>query len=136
VLAVWWGLTHVLVGSAFVVLGAPWPLKGAALLAIAAHAIARVPKPTPRLVLRSDGRAELPDNGLRDLHIGPRSRFTSWWVRLELRGAGRVVDVVLLADQLEQGTWRKLQAELRRGRPGDVLPSARSRDGDARGDLR
>jgi membrane-bound toxin of toxin-antitoxin system len=52
-----------------------------------------------------------------DLTVGSRSRYTSWWVHLQLRGADRAVDVVVLKDQLDERTWRALQAELRRARP-------------------
>jgi hypothetical protein len=125
------------VGLALAVLGAPWPCRALAIGGIAAHAILRRPGPTPRVLFRSDGFADLPDDGLVDFEVGPRSSYTSWWVSLQLRGPGRVVHVVLLADQLDDETWRALQAELRR-HPSSVTPVARRsrRDGDPRGDLR
>jgi predicted nucleic acid-binding protein len=108
------------------------------LVAIAAHAIQCRPTPTPRIVVRSDGRAELPDTRLMELTIGPGSRYTSWWVRLELHGeAVRAVEVVLLVDQVDRRTWRALQAELRRARPPPVLDaSSAGGDGDTPRDLR
>ena len=105
-----------MVGVAFGVLGLPWTLKIIAILATAVHAVVRRPRWLPRVILR-DGVAELPDEGLMDLTVGPGSRYTFWWVRLQLRGADRAVDVVMFADQLDEGTWRALQAELRRARP-------------------
>jgi hypothetical protein len=105
-----------LVGLAFSLLGVPWSLKCLALFATVAHAVVRRPSPAPRVILR-DGIAELPDRGLVGLTVDARSRYTGWWVHLQLRGAGRRVDVVLLADQLDEDTWRALQAELRQARP-------------------
>jgi hypothetical protein len=119
-----------LVGLAVSLLGIPWSLKCLALFATAAHAVVRRPPPAPRVILQ-DGIAELPDAGLVDLTVGPGSRYTWWWIHLRLRSADRRVDVVLLVDQLDEETWRALQAELRRRRPRarDASPSP-SRTGD------
>lgn len=105
---------HGVVLAAFVLLGAPWPLKSFALLATLAHAVAFRPKPTPRLVWLGEGRIALPDLGLDDLRLGPRSRHSALWIRLDARGAGRAVDILLLADQLDSSVWRTLRAELNR----------------------
>jgi hypothetical protein len=79
-------------------------------------------------VILRNGIAELPDSGLVDLAVGPRSRYTGWWVHLRLRAAGGVeVSVVLLADQLDEDTWRVLQAELRRTRHHGRSASPRQR---------
>lgn len=100
-------------------LGAPWLLKCLAVLVVLVHAIALPPEPAPRMVYRSGGRVALPDLGLDDLALGARTLFTIFWVRFDLRGPGRALDILLLADQVDPVAWRELQAELRRFRAGD-----------------
>jgi hypothetical protein len=109
-------LLHGLVAAALLVLAAPWLLKGLALLILLVHAIALAPERAPRLVYRSDGRAAVPEIGLDDLVLGPRTQYARGWVRFDLRGAGRALDILLLADQVEPEVWRALQVELRRFR--------------------
>jgi hypothetical protein len=129
-LGAWWALSHALVGLALTLSGAPWPLKCVAVLGTAVHAVMRRPRSPQRVILK-DGIAELPDSGLVDLSIGSRSRYTWWWVHLRLRRADDAVavDVVLLADQLDEETWRALQAELRRARRR-AIPRRGRRHGD------
>jgi hypothetical protein len=110
---------HALVASAFLVLGAPWLLKGLAVLVVLVHALALPPEPAPRMVYRSGGRVALPGVGVEDLALGPGTLFTTGWVRFDLRGSGRALDILLLADQVDSATWRELQAELRRFRADD-----------------
>ena len=72
-----------------------------------------------------------------DLTVEPHSRYTWWWVHLQLRGVDRGIDVVLLADQIDEDTWRAMQAELRRPRPdAPDDPSGSGRNGDGSMDLR
>jgi hypothetical protein len=103
----------VLAASCFEV-GAPWLAKAPALVAVACHAYARRPRKPERLVIRADGRVELPERGLVGLELGERTRYTSAWVRLDVRGSGHAQDWVLLADQVNPETWRTLQVALRR----------------------
>jgi hypothetical protein len=129
VLWVWWGAVHGVVVAALALLGAPWMLKGAAALAVLAHAVGFRPRRTPRLVWRN-GRLDLPDLELDDLALGPRTRHCRLWIRLDLRGAGRVLDILLLADQIEPALWRTLRAELAR------LALEAPRSGEPKRDLR
>jgi hypothetical protein len=97
-------------------LGAPWLPKVLGAIAALAHAAVFRPRCAPRLVWRG-GRVAVPELGLQDLALGPRSRHCGLWIRLDLRGAGRVLDILLLTDQLEPATWRALRAELARVQP-------------------
>jgi hypothetical protein len=113
-LAIWWIALHATLVGACIEVGAPWSAKVAALAAVACHALARRPRRPERLVIGADGRVALPERGVAGLELGARSRYTSAWVRLELRGSGRALHWVLLADQVDPETWRTLQLELRR----------------------
>jgi hypothetical protein len=104
---------HALVAAALAALGAPWLLKGLALLVLLVHAIALAPERARRVVLRRDGRVTLPELGLDELTLGPRTLFTTRWVRLDLRGAGGALDILLLADQVDPVAWHTLQVALR-----------------------
>jgi hypothetical protein len=117
ILLIWWVAVHALVIAAIVVLGAPWVPKALALLIALVHAIALAPERTPRVIYRSGGRVAVPELGLDELTLGPRTRYTTGWIRFDLRGGGRALDILLLADQVEPAIWRALQAELRRIRP-------------------
>jgi hypothetical protein len=117
-LRAWWLALHGVVLAAFALLGAPWSVKCFALLATLAHATALRPRPTPRLVWHGDGRVGLPELGLDGLTLGPRTRHCGLWMRLDVRGAGRALDILLLADQLDAARWRTLRADLNRLRTG------------------
>jgi hypothetical protein len=94
-------------------LGAPWVLKAAAAVAALAHSIAFRPRRTPRIVL-SAGRVSVPELELDGLALGGRTRHSGLWIRLDLRGPGRALDILLLADQVDPILWRMLRAELAR----------------------
>jgi hypothetical protein len=83
------------------------------------HAIALAPERARRVVIRGDGRVAVPELGLDDLRLGPRTLYTRSWVRLDLCGAGCRVETLLLVDQVSPQAWRTLQAELRRFRAAD-----------------
>ena len=129
----WWLALHGVVLAAIVELGAPWPVKCLALLAALGHAAVFRPRPTPRLVLHGDGRVALPELGFEDFRVGPRSRHCGLWIRLDLRSAERALDILLLADQLDDFRWRSLRAELERLRTGGAPADT---GGDPRPDLR
>jgi hypothetical protein len=124
-----WIALHALLAAALVVLRVPWAFKAAGLVALIVHALARRSEPAPRIVYRG-GRVALPGRGLDDLALGPGTAFTASWVKLDLRGAERPIEVLLVADQVDDAAWRSLQAELRRFR-GDAT---RRHDGDAGND--
>ena len=110
----WWIALHGVVLVAFALLAAPWAIKSLALLATVAHAAAFRPRATPRLVWRGDGRIAVPELELYDLSLGPRSRHSALWIRLDLRAGGRALDILLVADQLDAAAWRSLRSELNR----------------------
>jgi len=132
-LRAWWLALHGVVVAAFALLGAPWLVKCLGLLAALAHAVAFRPRPTPRLVWRGDGRVALPELGLESLRLGPRTRHCGLWIRLDLRGAARPLDILLLVDQLDPVLWGTLRANLNRLNVG-VAPD--DSNGDPGGDLR
>jgi hypothetical protein len=66
------------------------------------------------LLLDGSGLWHVPERGLAGLAVGPRTRYTAFWVRLSLEGLGCGLDILLLADQLDAESWRALQARLRR----------------------
>jgi hypothetical protein len=113
ILWAWWAALHGVVLAALAMLGAPWVLKSAAGLAALAHSIAFRPRRTPRLIL-SAGRVAVPELELENLALGRRTRHSSLWVRLDLRGPGGALDILLLADQVDPILWRMLRAELAR----------------------
>ena len=117
----WWLVLHGVVVAAFALLGAPWLVKCLGLLATLAHALAFRPRRTPRLVWRGDGRVALPERGLENLRLGPRTRHSGLWIRLDLRGAARPVDILLLVDQLDPVLWRTIRANLNRLNAGVAL---------------
>jgi len=116
--------------AALALLGAPWMLKAPAAIAALAHSIVFRPRRTPRLVLRA-GRVTLPERELEDLALGPRTRHSGLWVRLDLRGPGRALDILLLVDQVDPILWRTLRAELAR-----LTPERPAGDNPTRRDLR
>jgi len=107
---------HAVVLAALALLGAPWMLKAAVVPAAFAHSVAFRPRRTPRLIL-SAGRVAVPELELEDLALGRRTRHCGLWVRLDLRGPGRALDILLLADQVDPIVWRSLRAELARLTP-------------------
>jgi hypothetical protein len=110
-------------------LGVPWALKAAAALAALAHSIAFRPRRTPRLLF-SAGRVAVPELELENLPLGRRTRHCGLWVRLDLRGPGRALDILLLVDLVDPMLWRTLRAELARLKP------ERAADDNPRRDLR
>lgn len=99
--------------AALVLVGAPWIVKVAGAIAALAHSIALRPRCTPRLVL-SAGRVAVPELELDGLALGRRTRHCALWIRFDLRGPGRKLDILLLADQVDPILWRVLRAELAR----------------------
>jgi hypothetical protein len=107
-------------------------VRACAALLVPLHAAARWPRPAPRVVRYRDGAWAVPALGLAGLRLGPRTRFTTLWVRLSLVAMERPLDIVLAVDQVDAEAWRVLQAALRsaRGRAsGD--PAAASARGSA-----
>ena len=130
ILWVWWAALHAVLLAALALLGAPWPLKAAAALAVLAHSIAFRPRRTPRLRL-SAGRVAVPELELENLVLGRRTRHCGLWVRLDLRGPGRALDILLLVDRVDPSLWRSLRAELAR-----LMPARAAGGNPGRRDLR
>ena len=116
ILWAWWAVLHGVVLAALVLLGAPLILKAVVAVAAVAHSVAFRPRRTPRLVLRA-GRVAVPELELEGLALGRRTRHCGLWVRLDLRGQGRALDILLLADRVDPILWRTLRAELARLTP-------------------
>lgn len=105
----------------------PW-LVVAAGAAVLTHAVWRRPSATcPELVVRPGGLWSIPAEGLDQVSIGPRTRYTRYWVRLELRGTTGSRVLVLTRDQLDPAAWRKLQAALRRAPDADGASDPKDR---------
>jgi hypothetical protein len=102
--------------AALALAGGPWTLKAAAAIAALGHSIAFRPRRTPRLVM-SCGRVAVPELELEGLALGRRTRHCGLWVRLDLRGPSRRLDILLLADQVDPTIWRSIRAELARLTP-------------------
>lgn len=111
-------------------LGSPWAVKLPAAIAAVAHSIVFRPRRTPRLVFHA-GRVDVPEQGLVDLVLGRHTRHCGLWIRFDLRGADRALDILLLADQVDPTLWRMLRAELARPAP-DGARSANPRNRDLR----
>ncbi|HEX9876490.1 MAG TPA: protein YgfX [Gammaproteobacteria bacterium] len=117
ILGLWLLATHGVAVAAVLALAVPWLLKPLLLAGIAAHACARRPGRPERLVRDSSGGWALPERGLADLFAAPGSRFGRWWAYLVLSDGSEKLRILLLRDQFDSETWRRLQAALRR-RPG------------------
>ena len=119
-------MLHGVVLTALALLGAPWILKAVGAVAALAHSVAFRPRRTPRLIFRA-GRVAVPELGLEDLALGRRTRHCGLWVRLDLRGPARALDILLLADQVDPILWRTLRAELARLTPEGAMSGDPSR---------
>lgn len=109
----WWAALHLVLAAAVVASGIPQWAAAAVLVGVVVHAVARRPKPhSCVLVCRSDGRFDLPDIGCRDLVLDARSVAARGYVRLVLTDGAAVLHVLLLRDQLDDPTWRRLLARL------------------------
>jgi len=112
---VWHVGVHALAAAAIALSGLAWPLELAAFGALAAHAVWRWPGAPVPICRHADGTWSLPALGLEGLVLCPGTEAGPFWVRLSLgRADARAVTVVLVADQLDRESWRRLQAELRR----------------------
>jgi hypothetical protein len=93
----------------------PWPGVAGVTALLLAHAFWCRPKPVPHvIVVVAEGGWLVAGHGVTPFALGPRSRFAPRWVRLDLRSADRRLNIVLLADQFDDATWRRLSAHLRR----------------------
>jgi hypothetical protein len=116
VLAVWWPALHLLGLATLCALGLPSLVLACGGLLLVLHSLVRYPARVPDELARgADGLWSVSALGLAGLAIGSRTRYTTLWVRFQLVGASRPLDILLLADQLDRESWRALQVILRRG---------------------
>jgi hypothetical protein len=81
------------------------------------HAALRRRPPPTRLARLTDGTWCLPALGHERLMIRPGTAVGPFWAKVVLGGPGaKPLTVLLLKDQLDPASWRRLQAELRRAR--------------------
>lgn len=110
--------------AAAVFVGLPWPAKVLVALVTLGHAVVRRPGPVAAaIVVAADGSCCVPAFGQASFVLGPRTRLTTSWIRLDLRAPAGRLDIVLLKDQLEPEDWSRLSARLRRAvapQPGAV----------------
>jgi hypothetical protein len=111
----WWCGLHALLATATVLVGVPWFARGAALLAVLGHAIARRPRAAPgRVVLTADGHCAVPEWRDGRLRLGARTLVCPYWIRLDCDAGSWRRDLVLFADQLDYQEWARLRAFLAR----------------------
>jgi len=114
---VWWCGLHALLAAAAVLVGVPWFARGAALVGIVGHAIARRPRAVPgRIVLAADGHCTVPEWHDGRVRLGARTLVCPYWIRLDCDAGSWRRDLVLFADQLDSREWARLCAFLARMR--------------------
>jgi hypothetical protein len=93
--------------------------------------------PPALLVLAEDGAWYVAGRGVTPFTLGPRTSLAPFWVRLDLRPdeCRRALDIVLIVDQLDAATWRRLAARLRRA-PLPPSPTRAANRPAPTGDLR
>jgi hypothetical protein len=110
----WWLALHALLIGATALVGAGWWLKVLAVLAVAAHGLARRPVATPSpILLAADGSCHVPTLDPAWLEPGPRTRLNAYWLRLSLVGGAARRDILLCVDQVDAASWARLNARLR-----------------------
>ena len=112
-LAAWWAGLHLLLVAAVLLAPAPGLVVGAALVAIALHAWRRYPE-TPGLLIVSDtGSWSVPERGLHGLGLGRGTSYSPWWAWLVLVGPAQATRALVLRDQLDADSWRRLTLSIR-----------------------
>lgn len=121
-LAVWRGAVHGLAAVSIVLCGLAWPLKLVAVAALLAFAvIRRGPEPLP-IERDAAGAWSLPSLGLEGLELRPGTAVGPFWARLALGSdSGVAVTVLVLVDQVDRESWRRLQVALRGAAPAGTV---------------
>lgn len=123
-LAAAWIALHVLLVAAAMVAALPWPAFAPVAIAVAVHAFRCRPELVPAvLALTADGTWLVAGYGLRPFVPGPRTLLAPYWLRLDLRSRGARLSIVLCRDQVDDWTWRRLSARLRRGESSRSEPA-------------
>jgi hypothetical protein len=108
-----WVAVHLLAGAALLAADVAAWLAAAALGALAVHAFVRRPAAClATIVCRTDGRFDLPGIGRTGLALGMNSVVTHAWVKLALADGGATLHILLVRDQVDDATWRRLLARL------------------------
>jgi hypothetical protein len=117
-LMLWWLALHLVVSLGVIALGLGALATCFAAAALGAHGVLRAPRRTAVLLRRRDGTWALPDAGLDRLRLGRGTRYGSLWMELVLVADSpnrkRKTAILLLRDQVDAESWRRLQAQLRR----------------------
>jgi hypothetical protein len=112
-LAFAWLALHIVLGVALAATAVPAWAKAASFAALLANVLGAKPAVPPACVWRADGAVEL---GADAYALDGATTYTGSWVRLRLKGPiGAPREIVLFRDQIDAGTWSRLQARLRRG---------------------
>jgi hypothetical protein len=115
----WWFVLHALLGVAFALVGWAAPSRLVAIAAVVGHCVLRRPASSPRTVVVAEGgRCAVPEWNTGELALGPRTLVAPFWVRLDLGAGPWRRDILLLVDQVQPETWRRLRALLLRARCG------------------
>lgn len=108
----WWLALHGLLVAAVLVASLSVLANVVLLIAVGAHARLRYPKQAP-LLLYAGGVWALPRALRFNLALGPGTRYSSWWVCLDLENARSHSPCLVFRDQLDAESWRRLQVKLR-----------------------
>lgn len=96
----------------------PTYVKLLAVVALGAYARACWPGVTPTVVCSGAGRWAVPELGLCELSLDPRTTYTRRWAQLQLIDtAGRRHRQRIWADEVAPQDWRRLQLLLREPEP-------------------
>jgi hypothetical protein len=117
VLKIWWCALHALLAVAALLVGWPWPVRAAWILAVLIHAALRRPRATPSLlIVGADGSWQIPEWGHETLPLARGSVLTPLGLALHLGIGPKRRHVLLLRDQVGPDDWRRLSAIMRRAR--------------------
>lgn len=115
VLSLWWLGLHLLLAATVFLIGWSVLPKIGAIAAVVAHALWRRPLAASEVIeVGADGACRIASQGSEAFAPGPRTRLTPFSVRIVARTKRDLVDILLLADQLDREDWRRLTAILRR----------------------
>jgi hypothetical protein len=114
----WWaGLHAFLLAAVATCRPEPW-IWLVAVPAVAAHFRLGFPASTGLILYLEPGGWSLPLRGEHGLRLGPGSGVWPFAVVLAFEGTGRRQRLLLLSDQLDRESWRRLQIACRSGLSG------------------
>jgi hypothetical protein len=114
-LSLWWLGLHGLLAATALLIGWAVPLKIAAIVCVVVHAAVRRPSSVRAVIeVAADGACRIAAEGSEPCAPGRRTLLTPFAVRIVASSQRDAVDILLLADQLDNEDWRRLTAILRR----------------------